>query len=223
MLPQSVIDFRDHYRIHEIPRHYSGLIHAGSTSGLCLMFIALCIIAVSDPVWWEFLAIPVTFLYANFVEYRAHRGPMHRRPRFFPLIYERHTLNHHFFFTQEAMGLRDLRDFKAVLFPWFLIVFFISLFAVPVGILLYLLITPNTAFLFMATAVGYFLNYEWLHLAYHLPENSRFDYLPGLGLLKRHHQTHHNQELMNTYNFNITYPISDWMFRTTFRDSRTQP
>ena len=35
--------------------------------------------------------------------------------------------------------------------------------------------------------------------------------------LRRLHLHHHNPKLMSRYNFNITYPIGDWLFRTRHR------
>ena len=113
--------------------------------------------------------MPGTFLFANFVEYRAHRGVMHQRTPPFTLVFERHTPSHHGFYTHEAMAVESPRDYYMVLFPPILIVFFFGLFALPVGLLLAWLTTANVARLFVATAVGYFLTYEWLHFAYHQP------------------------------------------------------
>jgi len=35
--------------------------------------------------------------------------------------------------------------------------------------------------------------------------------------LRRHHTLHHDHELMSHYNFNITYPITDWLRGTLYR------
>src|SRR5690606_25844986 len=108
-------------------------------------------------------------------------------------------------------GLRDLR---AVLFPPVLMTFFITAFALPAGLLLAWIATPNVAWLFVATSLGYFLNYELLHLAYHLPPTHPVARLPLVGRLKRLHQAHHDPRLMARCNFNITYPIGDALFGT---------
>jgi len=62
---------------------------------------------------------------------------------------------------------------------------------------------------------------EWLHLLYHLPEGSRLGELALIRALKRHHQTHHNPALMNDCNFNITFPIWDWVKGTLHRQINT--
>ena len=95
----------------------------------------------------EWLTIPATFLYANLAEYLGHRGPMHHPAGFLRLIYERHTLQHHRFFTDEAMQFDSSRDFHAVLFPPVLMVFFITAFALPVWALLVWLFSANEGYL----------------------------------------------------------------------------
>src|SRR5205807_415327 len=142
---------------------------------------------VRAPSALELATVPLTFLYANFVEWRAHKGPMHRPVRGLSLIYQRHALQHHSFFTRERMRADSVRDFKMVLFPPVLIVFFFGLFAVPIGLALRLVAGGNVAALFVATAIGYFLLYEWLHLAYHLPIR-----VPLLARLRNHHAAHHD-------------------------------
>ncbi|MBT8064765.1 MAG: fatty acid hydroxylase family protein, partial [Gammaproteobacteria bacterium] len=109
--------------------------------------------------------------------------------------------------------------FKAVLFPPVMILFFIGGFGVPMWLLLHWLATENVAWLAVATGTAYYLNYEWLHLAYHCDPRSRIGRIPGIQALRRLHLRHHDPRLMTRYNFNITYPIGDWLFRTRFVSS----
>ena len=162
----------------------------------------------------EWLTVPLVLIYANLAEYAGHRGPMHRPVRGLKLIYERHAKQHHRFFTDQAMAFESSREFKAVLFPPLMIVFFIGGFGLPLWVALYLLASANVAWLALATAVAYFLNYEWLHFAYHCDPGSRIGRLPGLAVLRRLHLRHHDPRLMAHWNFNITYPLGDWLFRT---------
>ena len=161
--------------------------------------------------------MPATFLFANFVEYRAHRGVMHHRIPPFSLVFERHTPSHHGFYTHEAMAAESPRDYYMVLFPPILIVFFFGLFALPVGLLLAWLTTANVARLFVATAVGYFLTYEWLHFAYHQPPDGFIGRRWLVRRLRAHHTLHHDVARMQKWNFNITFPICDALFGTTHR------
>ena len=165
----------------------------------------------------EWLTIPLTFLYANLSEYLGHRGPMHRKTRFLGRIFERHSIEHHSFFTDEAITYDSSKDYKAVLFPPLLLIFFIVCFALPAGTVLYFLISPNVCFLFVTTAVLYFLNYELLHFAYHMDPHTRIGRLPFMNRLREHHTYHHDRQLMTSCNFNITYPICDYLFGTKYR------
>ena len=213
-LPDNVARYREQYRREEIPSYYRGWAHLGFSATFALGGIAWCVAQMSSPTALEWLTVPLTFLYANVVEYWGHRVPMHRPVPGLGLIYRRHAKQHHRFFTQEAMALDGWGDLKAVLFPPILISFFFTLFAVPVGALLAWLFTANVAYLFVITALAYFLNYEVLHLLYHLPDGHPLARLPLVPTLRRLHHTHHDPELMTKKNFNITYPIGDWVFRT---------
>jgi hypothetical protein len=82
---------------------------------------------------------------------------------------------------------------------------------------LLLLATPNVAWLAVATGMAYFLNYEWLHFAYHCDPASFAGRWPGVQRLRRLHRDHHDPTLMTHYNFNITYPVGDWMFGTRYK------
>ena len=165
----------------------------------------------------EWLTVPLAFFYANLAEYLGHRGPMHHKTRFLSGIFERHAVEHHSFFTSEAAIFESRQDYRAVLFPPVLMIFFFGAFAAPLGAVLYYVATPNVCFLFVLTAILYFLNYELLHFAYHSDPESPLGRLPFIRDLRKHHIVHHDKRLMSTYNFNITYPICDWLFGTRYR------
>ena len=203
----SLADFRAQARADGVGPLYNGLLHFAFTNAVALTALLWAARQVHAP-GWALLTVPVTFLYANAVEYFGHRGPMHHPRRFLKLVYSRHTLLHHAFFTRDEMRLESTRDLKMVLFPPLLIVFFFGLFALPIGLALKALLGANVAALFVVTAMAYFLTYEWLHLSYHL----------GLGgPLRRLHAAHHDPRVMSHANFNITFPICDALFGTFSR------
>jgi hypothetical protein len=216
-IEEAVGDFRESYRRREIGARYSGWLHLAFTSSVGLATVALCLARLESVRPLEWLTVPAVFLYANLVEYFGHRGPMHHPRRGLRLLYERHARQHHRFFTHRSMAFEGSRDFKAVLFPPVMILFFIGGFGVPMWGLLYLLASANVAWLALGTGVAYYLNYEWLHFAYHCDPRSRVGRLPGLAVLRRLHLQHHDPGLMARYNFNITYPVGDWLFRTRYR------
>ncbi len=210
----SVQAFRDAYRLDHIPSRYRGGLHLVFTFGVGGAAFAWCLLQLNDVRPLEWLTVPATFLYANLAEYWGHRGPMHHLTRGLRLVYERHTKQHHRFFTDQAMAYDALRDLRAVLFPPLLMTFFIAVFALPAGLLLERIATPNVAWLFVAVSLGYFLNYEFLHLAYHLPPGHPIARSSLIARLKRLHQVHHDPRVMAHCNFNITYPIGDLLFGT---------
>ncbi|MFQ5606015.1 MAG: sterol desaturase family protein [bacterium] len=220
MISKKVEDFRKKFRQEHLSPRYSGPLHLSLLIIMSLLII-VCALAMLDNVSaWELLTIPATFLYANLVEYIGHKGPMHKKTRLLAMIYQRHTVEHHQFFTEQATTCESTHDYKAILFSPLMLIFFFGLFAVPVGLLLYFLVSPNVAFLFVASAMAYYLNYDLLHLCYHLSEDSWVGRLPFMGVLRNHHTVHHNQKLMNKYNFNITYPIFDHLFGTVFEEKK---
>ena len=205
--------FRAEYRA-AVPRWYLGAAHFAATSLGSLAAIALCLRGVHAARPLEWLTVPLTFLFANFVEYRGHKGPMHRPLPLLGLVFQRHTLQHHRFFTSDAMECEGPRDFRIMLFPVLLIFFFLGLHLVPLAFVLSWAFGPNVWRLCVATGIGYFLTYEWLHFAYHVPGADR---VPILRALRRHHLAHHDPAKMGRWNFNITFPICDAIFGTTWR------
>ncbi len=218
MSEQTVEKSRRAFRENNISMSYSGPLHLATTVSVTLAVIVFSIIMLKDISALEWTTLPVTFAYANLVEYLGHKGPMHKRTKFFGLLYHRHAIEHHSFFTEEATTFDSSKDYKAVLFPPVMLFFFFGCFATPVGALLYFLFSPNVAFLFVFTSALYFLNYEILHFCYHIEESAWPSKLPFMSALRQHHTTHHNKTLMAKYNFNITYPICDKLFGTLHDD-----
>jgi len=205
--------FRERLRATWSPR-YSGPLHAAFTACFGAAVFAGALARVHSPTAGQLAIVPLTFLYANFVEWLAHKGPMHHRTRGLALVHRRHTLEHHRFFTLRAMAFDSSRDVKMVLFPPLLILFFFGLFAAPLGLLLARFFSANTACLFVATAMGYFLSYELLHFSYHLPPDTWMGRARLVRALRRHHALHHDPTRMTEGNFNITFPICDALFGT---------
>ncbi len=219
MSTSSVEQARTAFRERRIGPHYSGPLHLATTVSISLLVALVSAMQLDAVQPLEWLTIPLTFLYANLSEYLGHRGPMHHRTPFLGAVFQRHSIEHHSFFTDKAATFDTSQDYKAVLFPPILLVFFIIAFAIPVGALLYWLVSANVGFLFVLTAILYFLNYELMHFAYHADPASWIGRLPFMSRLRQHHIAHHNRQLMTRYNFNITYPICDLLFGTLYRDT----
>jgi hypothetical protein len=82
------------------------------------------------------------------------------------------------------------------------------------------LFSPNVGYLFLATSMFFFLSYEWLHLAYHLPKESAIGRAWLVSVLREHHRRHHDPRLMKRWNFNVTLPLFDWLHRTVWSPER---
>jgi hypothetical protein len=216
-LPESVAKFRGEYRRTEPGRHYRGWAHFAFTSLGALSVIAFSLSRLSGVRPLEWLTVVGTLLLANAAEYLGHRGPMHHRTRGLRLVYRRHTQQHHHFFTHQAMTYESSHDFRMVLFPPVLLLFFLGAIATPIGALLFVLGSPNVGWLFVATALGHFLTYEWLHFCFHLPEGHLLARLPVIAQLRRHHTVHHDLSRMGRFNFNLTLPLCDVLLGTRWK------
>jgi hypothetical protein len=210
----SVLAFRTQYRRSHVGPHYRGWLHFAFTTLGSLAVLALAAAQVQSVRATEWLVLPVSFLFANMAEYFAHKGPMHRPAAALRILFKRHTLEHHHFFTDKAMYYESSRDFKMVLFPPVMLFFFFGLIATPLAVVLFWGVSHNAAWLFVTVAAGYYLTYEWLHFAYHLNPESWVGRLPFMSALRRHHTRHHAPALMGKCNFNITFPICDWILGT---------
>ena len=213
---QTVKQARAAFHERHASKYYSGPLHLATTVGISLLVASMSAMMLDKVSPLEWMTVPLTFLYANLIEYLGHRGPMHHKTRFLSEVFKRHSIEHHSFFTNEAATFDSSRDYKAVLFPPILLAFFLGCFAMPVGAILYNFVSPNVCFLFVLTAILYFLNYELLHFVYHMDPQSRAGRLPFMSRLRKHHINHHNKSLMTSYNFNITYPICDRIFGTIY-------
>lgn len=196
-----------------IPRHYQPALYFGASNLVAVLAIVVAFTQLNDVHAWEWLIVPFAFLVANWVEYRVHRGPMHHKRRPWQILFERHTCQHHVYFDDGHMSARNAREYYWVFFPWWavgLVVVTAAVFALP----LWLFVARNLGLLFFAVGISYYLTYEWLHLSYHVPAQSVIGRLPMVGVLRRLHTAHHDTALMTTQNFNITFPIFDWLSGT---------
>jgi hypothetical protein len=199
------------------PKVYNGYLHFATANAFAITAITVSVSQL-DPVHpLEWLTLPVAFFFANFVEWFAHRGPMHNKVDWMEIVFKRHTLSHHEYFREDSMPATSHRDWYYVLFPvWGIFPIFLP--ALPIMALAWWLISHNVALLFFATAAFYFIFYEWMHLIYHLPETNPLVRNRLVRYLQRHHRHHHNKRLMQKYNFNVTFPLSDYLFGTAYRE-----
>jgi hypothetical protein len=211
----SVEAFREEFRT-TVPPRYSGIRHGGIILGTGVVAIAVCAALLQQPLYWfDWAMVPLVVLGWNWVEWYVHLKVLHRpgRNAVSRVLYNRHALTHHKFFTQADATLRDARDLKIVFFPAFALPAIIVLTGIP-ALVVGLLVSRNAGLMIVIATVAMYLLFEAFHLCAHLPERSWLTTLPIVNSMRRHHRAHHDQALMMTTNMNFTLPISDWCFKT---------
>jgi hypothetical protein len=214
LTPERVRAYREDYRNEVIGPRYHGWLHLATITGICFAAIGLAIARMTSFGALDLLIVPIAWVFANLVEYAAHRGPMHHLSVGFGRLYKRHTSQHHRFFSHELMAVDDPRDFHVTLFPAWMSLFFVGLIGVPMALVVYWLLGHDIALLFYAAIVFYYLVYEWAHLGAHMPETSLIGRLPLIRFARSHHGLHHDPGKMRRANFNFAVPLGDWLFGT---------
>lgn len=207
-------NFRAHYMAQVRPG-YSGLVHIGVIYLVGLSAIGWCLSRLVSASWEWLLVVPV-FVFSNLFEWWIHKYIMHRLVDVWALraIYDRHTRQHHQYFTDTVMTVDSTREFRIIFFPWRALFTFMALGA-PFALLLAWLLNPNVGYILMITMVGQYLIYESFHYCCHTHENWFVRHMPFVNTIRRHHTAHHNFGIMMSYNMNLTFPIADWLMNTS--------
>lgn len=210
--------YRANYR-QRVAGWYNGFLHIAIIYiiGFTALYVYVSNISHVTPMEW--LTIPVVFLFCNFFEWWLHRYVMHRPSRnpIARAVYNRHTLQHHQFFTAHEMRFADHRDYRVTFFPPYALATF-TLMSIPGAIVLGILLAPNVGWLFIATTTSIYMVYEFMHFCCHVDDNWFVRNMPFINTNRRHHTAHHNQSLMMERNMNLTFPIMDWLFGTSDLD-----
>lgn len=218
MMGERQANFRKLYRA-RVDGWYNGFVHVVVIYVIGIAAFYIYLQHVDTVRWWEWLTIPVVVVMCNTFEWFLHKYVMHRPINITGLraIYERHTLNHHQFFTDDEMRFHDQKDWRVTFFPPYALVIFI-LMSLPGALILGYLFTENIGALFICSTTGMYLVYEFMHFCCHVDESWFVRYCPFVNTLRRHHTAHHNARLMMETNMNLTFPIADWMFGTSDLD-----
>ncbi len=206
--------FREKYKSNISPL-YNGVLHLAVTYGVGIAGIWWCLNHIENAGWAWLLMIPV-FLFGNFVEWFMHMHVMHRRIDVYALraIYERHTREHHQYFTDAEPTMDTTREWRIVFFPWRVLTV-VGIGGVGLGYLTSLIFNANAGYIVFLTMVGYYLTYETFHYCCHVHENWFVRNMPFINTIRRHHILHHNFGIMMKYNMNLSFPIADWFMGTS--------
>jgi hypothetical protein len=214
MMSERQRKFRENYKSTISPL-YNGLLHIAVMYGAGAAAIYFCLKQLDNPTWEWSLVLPV-FLAGNFVEWMMHKHVMHRRIDVFAIraIYERHTREHHQYFTDNDSSIDSVREFRIVFFPWRVLIT-LGVFGTTLGFIAAQIFNPNAGYILFLTMVGHYLVYETFHYCCHVHENAFVRNMPFINTIRRHHTAHHNQGIMMEYNMNLTFPIADWLMNTS--------
>ncbi len=210
--------YRATYR-QRIAGWYNGLVHIAVIYTIGFTALYIYISNIKNVTWLELLTVPVVFLVCNLFEWWLHRYVMHR-PSQNPIgraVYNRHTLQHHQFFTEREMRFADHRDYRVTFFPTYALATF-TLISIPGALLLGFLFDANVGWLFITTTTSVYLIYEFMHFCCHVEDNAFVRKMPFINTIRRHHTAHHDQSIMMERNMNLTFPIMDWAFGTSDLD-----
>ncbi len=209
--------FRERFRETHVPKNYRASIHIGLNFLFLMGVMTACAIQfvrVGGGVVTFFLVFLLSLLLGNVGVYLIHRYPLHQRLPGASYAFKVHSLWHHVFYKIEAMELEEERDAFILFFPPS-VVFIFSFIAIPLIIwVVSSLIGPAVAFSFAFGSAFYFFLYEVLHFISHLPADSKILRFWWFKIMWHHHRLHHDPKIMDQVNFNIVFPLCDYVFRT---------
>jgi len=209
--------FRQQYQAKISPR-YNGWAHGAWIFGFGLSCIVLSLVmarSVTPAV--ALLSFVTALVVANLGEWWIHKNALHRRIDALRALWQRHTIEHHSYFTEARMTVDSHREYRIIFFPPYAIVVF-ALIHVLLGALWSLAFGHAALWVWLAGGMTHYLCYEVLHTCAHLPEHPLLRQLPFVNTMRRNHWVHHHQALMPDYNMNLTLPFADWLLGTSDLD-----
>src|SRR6201997_2461203 len=143
MIAQRQVEFRQEYRS-RIIGWYDGYFHVAIIYAMGAAAFYIYVEHIHNVGALEWLTVPLNFRFTNLFECAVHKYIMPRPVNIKGLraIYERHTLNHHQFFSDEEMRFRDDKDWRVTVFPPYALVVF-TLMSIPPAAILGLVFAPN--------------------------------------------------------------------------------
>jgi hypothetical protein len=217
MMTERQRKFREKY-LSEISPWYNGLLHIGVMYTAGIGAILWCLSRMQGATWEWLLVIPVAIA-GNFAEWAMHLKVMHRLRDIYAVraIYDRHTRQHHQYFTDNDVTIDTVKEFRIVFFPWRVLM----VLAVGGGLLsiaMGYLVNPNAGYVTFITMIGHYMVYETFHYCCHVHDNWFVRNMPFINTIRRHHTAHHNLGIMMHLNMNLTFPIADWAMGTSDLD-----
>ena len=214
----ATIDERRAEILAKIPPLYSGWLHLVFINATALAAIGIFVWLLEDPSPAQIALVPGAFVFANILEWWVHKGPLHHKTRLLGILYARHTRAHHVVFSDQRMSIQSGRELMLVLFPPYVLPILLIMTA-PVAVGLWLL-EPNLCWLFQGSTMAYYLLYEWLHLLHHMPAESWIGRRALVRWLRTPHWRHHDPKVMTKGNFNVSFPLADWLLGSRIPETK---
>jgi hypothetical protein len=217
MMTERQRKFRENY-VSGISPWYNGWLHIGVMYAAGIASIWWCVSRMQGANWEWLLVIPVGIA-GNFVEWGMHKYVMHRLRDVFAVraIYDRHTRQHHQYFTDNDHTIDSVREFRIVFFPW-RVLMVLAVAGGGISLALAWLLGANAGYVTFITMIGHYMVYETFHFCCHVKENWFVRNVPFVNTIRRHHAAHHNMGIMMHVNMNLTFPIADWAMKTSDLD-----
>ena len=217
-IPKEVSEFRKAW-LPKVPSWYSARWHYFGTSAVSFPLIAYGLSklinssSIESLTWMEWASIPFFFVTASLVEYLVHKYPLHRKLPLGSHAYTQHTLRHHQYYTDQAIEAVQAKEYHLVLFPVWGVILIQYAVNLPYSMLVGTLAGERFGWIGLVVGVLFFFIYETIHAICHFPVESGIFKIPGLWFLREHHRIHHRKNLMAKKNFNIVFPIWDWILK----------
>jgi hypothetical protein len=214
MMTERQRKFREKY-VSEISPWYNGLVHIGVMYTAGIAAIVWCLSRMQGATWEWLVLIPVAIA-GNFVEWGMHKFVMHRLRDVFAVraIYDRHTRQHHQYFTDNDPTIHTVKEFRIVFFPW-RVLMVLAVGGGLISLAMAQVLNANAGYITFITMIGHYMVYETFHFCCHVPENWFVRNMPLVNTIRRHHAAHHNMGIMMHLNMNLTFPIADWAMGTS--------
>ena len=206
--------FREIY-VSGISPFYNGIFHIGIMYGVGSLIVFYCLTQLDNPSWAWLTILPVAIA-GNFVEWTMHKYVMHRLVDVFALraIYDRHTRQHHQYFTDTDYTIETVKEHRIVFFPLRVLIV-LGVFGLLISYCAAKAINTNVVYIVYITMVSHYLIYETFHYCCHIQENWFVRNVPLVNTIRRHHAAHHNLGIMMHKNMNLTFPLADWIMGTS--------
>lgn len=215
MAEPNTLKFRESYRAGISP-WYNGYVHVIAVFATGFLALGWMFSQVQEASVVEWLTLPLTLIIWNFIEYFVHKQLGHKKRKLARLFYKRHSGDHHTFYTDQYFTPANARDWRVTFFPVWLIFVVLCIAGLWFKGLSVITGSANIGWVSAIGLVAGYLLYETIHYCDHLPQDHFIAKLPWLGHMRHLHRLHHRRDLMHSKNFNLTFPLADWVLGTFY-------